>query len=141
MGVRVAVWWEGDQAWYVGKVVRVAGSRMVVCYDDGRSKTHDIAEEYRSASTPSVAADREPRRYNESWPRTEQEAIERGWANYPITSVRGLFGLYSRPGMTGVGLRLSPATKPLDLPAVGSTLMERALMWFEGELISEQRSE
>ena len=44
IGTRVRVWWAGDDAWFSGTVISLAGKRgHHIRYDDGEMKYHDLS--------------------------------------------------------------------------------------------------
>ena len=127
-GQRITVWWEGEGAWFPGRVggeLVDGGRRVVVDYDDGDRRTHDLRNEQWVVGAPG-------RRPHETWNElTEEEAIRREWKGYPLSSERGRLQLYKRYGMAGVGVWLAPTAAALEMPRRGEC---DVVAWFDGEL-------
>ena len=124
-GCRLRLWWAGEGRYFAGTVGEATvqrGRRVLVFYDDGDSKAHDLRfEDWEPL------AEHPLRRPHEQWPRSEEEAIERAWKGFPLTSERGSLQIYARAAMAGVGVRV---------PAIEVDGKASPLVWFEGDLFS-----
>ena len=128
-GCRIRLWWAGDGRYFAGTVGETTvqhGRRVVVFYDDGDSKAHDLRfEDWEPI------AEHHRRRPQDRWPQSEEEAIASEWKGFPLSSERGRLQIYAREGMAGVGVRVPAQANKIE--AEGEA---KALLWFEGTLFS-----